>query len=313
MKNFLSIEDVADLGGLLNEAFSLKESPLAKQQLGRGKTLGLIFMNPSLRTRLSTQKAAYNLGMDVIVMNMSQDSWQLEFADGTVMDGSTAEHVREAAAVISQYCEIVGIRTFAGLSDVTTDYQEQVLKKFVAHAQVPVISLESATLHPLQSLADIMTLSENLTSPNPKVVLTWAPHPKALPQAVANSFLQWARQWDCELLVTHPKGYELAEEFTKGVPVIHDQDQALEGADFVYAKNWSSYRPYGQMLSTDRSWTITEEKMSLTNGGRFMHCLPIRRNVVASDGVIDGSLVIPQAKNRLFAAQAVIAQILEHE
>lgn len=313
MKNFLSIEDVTDLDGLLNEAFDLKESPLSRHKLGRGKTLGLIFMNPSLRTRLSTQKAAYNLGMDVIVMNMNQDSWQLEFTDGTVMDGSTAEHVREAAAVISQYCDVVGIRTFAGLTDLVVDYQEQVLKKFVAHAQVPVISLESATLHPLQSLADIMTLRENQIKTHPKVVLTWAPHPKALPQAVANSFLQWARQWDCELVVTHPKGYELAEEFTKGVPVMHNQDQAFEGADFVYAKNWSSYRQYGQVLSKDRTWTITEEKMSLTNGGRFMHCLPIRRNVVASDSVIDQSLVIPQAQNRLFAAQAVLAQILDHE
>ncbi len=313
MKNFLSIEDVTDLGKLLKEAFTLKETPLARQELGSGKTLGLIFMNPSLRTRLSAQKAAYNLGMDVIVMNMNQDSWQLEFADGTVMDGDTTEHVREAAAVISQYCDIVGIRTFAGLEEVTTDYQELVLKSFVAHTQVPVISLESATLHPLQSLADIMTLSENQTAPNPKVVLTWAPHPKALPQAVANSFLQWARHWDCELVVTHPVGYELDEKFTNGVPVINDQDQALEGADFIYAKNWSSFRQYGQVLSRDQRWTITEEKMSLTNGGQFMHCLPIRRNVVASDAVVDGSLVIAQAKNRLFAAQAVLAQILEHE
>ncbi len=313
MKNFLSIEDVADFGKLLNEAFALKEAPLSKHALGRGKTLGLIFMNPSLRTRLSTQRAAYNLGMDVIVMNINQDSWQLEFTDGSVMDGGTTEHVREAAAVISQYCDIGGIRTFAGLKDLNADYQEQVLMKFVAHAQVPVISLESATLHPLQSLTDIMTMRENQKVPNPKVVLTWAPHPKALPQAVANSFLQWASQWECELILTHPKGYELAEEFTEGISVTHDQDQALEAADFVYAKNWSSYQQYGQILSKDKSWTITEQKMSLTNQGRFMHCLPIRRNVVASDGVIDQSLVIPQAKNRLFAAQAVLAQILEHE
>lgn len=313
MKNFLSIEDVPNPGRLLKEAFALKESPLSKQALGAGKTLGLIFMNPSLRTRLSTQKAAYNLGMDVIVMNMNQDSWQLEFTDGTVMDGSTAEHVREAAAVISQYCDIIGIRTFAGLEEVTADYQEQVLMKFVAHAQVPVISLESATLHPLQSLADIMTLGENQKSPNPKVVLTWAPHPKALPQAVANSFLQWARQWDCELVLTHPVGYELAEVFTNGVSVVNDQDQALAGADFVYAKNWSSYQSYGQVLSQDKSWTITEEKMALTNQGQFMHCLPVRRNVVVADAVIDQSLVIPQAKNRIFAAQAVLSQILEDE
>ena len=312
MKNFLSIDDVSNLDKLLMEAAVLKKTPSAKSNLGKGKTLGLIFMNPSLRTRLSTQKAAYQLGMDVMVMNMNQDSWQLEFNDGTVMDGGTAEHVREAAAVISQYCDIVGIRTFAGLSDVDVDYQEQVLSSFVAHAKVPVISLESATLHPLQSLTDLMTMKENQTATKPKVVLTWAPHPKALPQAVANSFLQWASTWKCDLFITHPKGYELAEQFTRGITVLNNQDQALEGADFVYAKNWSSYNAYGQILSNDPTWMVTEEKMALTNNGHFMHCLPIRRNVVASDGVINNSLVIDQASNRQFAAQAVLSKILEN-
>jgi len=310
MKNFLSIEDVTDLQGLVEEALAFKRSPMSRKDLGLGKTLGLIFMNPSLRTRLSTQKAAYQLGMEVMVMNMTQDSWQLEFEDGAVMDGGKAEHIKEAAAVISQYCEIIGIRTFAGLKDKESDYQELVLKKFVAHAQVPVISLESATLHPLQSLADLITIREHQKSNHPKVVLSWAPHPKALPQAVANSFLQWAGKWDCELVLTHPPGYELAEQFTRGIRVEHNQDQALEGADFVYTKNWSSYQNYGQVLIKDPSWMITASKMALTNKGHFMHCLPLRRNVVASDQVVDQSLVIQQAKNRLYAAQAVIAQIL---
>ncbi len=313
MKNFLSIEDVTDLKGLVNEALAFKHAPFSQPDLGNNKTLGLIFMNPSLRTRLSTQQAAYQLGMQVIVMNMNQDSWQLEFQDGTVMDGGTAEHVKEAAAVISQYCDVIGIRTFAGLQDVTADYQETVLNKFVAHAQVPVISLESATLHPLQSLADMVTIQEHQKSHKPKVVLTWAPHPRALPQAVANSFLQWAKQWDCELVLTHPPGYELAPEFTNGVEVIHQQDLALQDADFVYTKNWSSYQSYGQVLTKDPSWMITSEKMSLTNQGKFMHCLPLRRNVVASDEVVDQSLVVKQAHNRLFAAQAVLAQILNNE
>lgn len=313
MKNFLSIEDVTDLKGLVQEALDFKRSPLSGKELGQGKSLGLIFMNPSLRTRLSTQKAAYNLGMEVMVMNMNQDSWQLEFEDGTIMDGGTAEHIKEAAAVISQYCDIIGIRTFAGLNDKERDYQELVLNKFVVNARVPVISLESATLHPLQSLADLVTIKEHQKSDHPKVVLSWAPHPRALPQAVANSFLQWAGKWDCELVVTHPPGYELAEEFTRGIRIEYNQDQALEGADFVYTKNWSSFQQYGQVLIKDPSWMITEEKMALTNNGHFMHCLPLRRNVVASDQVVDHSLVIAQSRNRLFAAQAVIAQILGNE
>ena len=310
MKNFLSINDVTDLPGLVDDALTFKQNPFAKKDQGKHKTLGLIFMNPSLRTRLSTQKAAYQLGMEVIVMNMSQDGWQLEFEDGTIMDGGTAEHIKEAAAVISQYCDIIGIRTFAGLKNKQSDYQEQVLNKFVASAQVPVISLESATLHPLQSLADLVTIKEYQKTSNPKVVLTWAPHPRALPQAVANSFLQWAKNWDCDLVLTHPPGYELDPEFTEGVAVTTDQQLALKGADFVYTKNWSSYQQYGQVLSKDKSWMITGEKMSLTNHGHFMHCLPLRRNVVAADEVVDNSIVIQQAQNRLYAAQAVLSKIL---
>jgi N-succinyl-L-ornithine transcarbamylase len=313
MKNFLSINDITNLPDLVQSALNFKSAPLASERIGKGKTLGLIFMNPSLRTRLSSQKAAYNLGMNVIVMNMSQDSWQLEFEDGTVMNGGTAEHVKEAAAVISQYCDIIGIRTFAGLTDRAFDYQEVILNKFTAYAQVPVISLESATLHPLQSLADIITMEEHKKSARPKVVLTWAPHPRALPQAVSNSFIQWTREWSCDLVITHPPGYELADTFVHGVPVIHDQQEALRGADFVYTKNWSSYQQYGKVLVEDTEWMINQEKMSLTNNGRFMHCLPLRRNVVATDQVVDDSLVIPQSKNRLFAAQAVLAQLLVNE
>lgn len=313
MKNFLSVNDITDIKGLVAKARGFKRDPLSEKSLGNGKTLGLIFLNPSLRTRLSTQKAAYQLGMDVMVMNMNQDSWQLEYQDGTVMNEGTAEHVKEAAAVISQYCDIIGIRTFAGLRDREQDYQETVLKKFVDYAQVPVISLESATLHPLQSLADLVTISEHQPTEKPKVVVSWAPHPRALPQAVANSFLQWIRTTDCDLVLTHPKGYELDEQFTKDVQVLYDQNQALQGADFVYTKNWSSYRQYGQILSKDPSWMISEEKMALTNNGRFMHCLPLRRNVVATDIVVDNSLVIQQSRNRLFAAQAVLSQILKHE
>ena len=313
MKNFLSIKDINNLPDLVQSALNFKSDPLASESIGKGKTLGLIFMNPSLRTRLSSQKAAYNLGMNVIVMNMSQDSWQLEFEDGTVMNGGTAEHVKEAAAVISQYCDIIGIRTFAGLTDRAFDYQEVILNKFTAHAQVPVISLESATLHPLQSLADIITMEEHKHNERPKVVLTWAPHPRALPQAVSNSFIQWAREWSCDLVITHPPGYELADSFVSGIPVMHDQREALSGADFVYTKNWSSYQQYGKVLVEDAQWMIDQEKMALTNNGRFMHCLPLRRNVVATDQVVDDSLVIPQSKNRLFAAQAVLAQLLTDE
>ncbi len=310
MRNFLSLDDVPNPGELVRSALALKQQPLAHRQLGAGKTLGLIFMNPSLRTRMSTQRAAYNLGMDVIVINVNQDSWQLEFEKGAVMDGTAAEHVKEAAGVISQYCDIVGIRTFAGLQDQESDYQEKILNRFSENFTVPVVSLESATLHPLQSLADVVTLEENRKSSKPKVVLSWAPHPKALPQAVANSFVQWVREFDYDLTITHPRGYDLASEFTAGIGVEYHQEEAFKDAHFVYAKNWSSYHQYGQVLSTDNSWTIDAHKMSLTNEAHFMHCLPVRRNVVATDEVIDNSLVIAQSNNRIYAAQAVLEAIL---
>ena len=313
MKQFLSIKDVENPESLVQQALDLKANPFGYQQLGKNKTLGLLFFNASLRTRLSTQKAAQNLGMEVMVMNMSTEGWQLEFEDNVIMNGESAEHIKEAAAVISQYCDIIGIRTFSGLADSAEDYSERILNTFVANAMVPIISLESATLHPLQSLTDWMTIEEQKTVNKPKVVLTWAPHPKALPQAVANSFVQWMQQAPVELVVTHPKGYELAPEFSNGLAIEHDQNKAFKGADFIYAKNWSSYNEYGKILCQDTGWTITEEKMNLTNGGAFMHCLPVRRNMVVSDPVLDNgnSLVIKQAENRTYAAQAVLKSILE--
>ena len=315
MQQFLSINDVANPAKLVREALSIKSSPLAYSRIGKGKTLGLLFFNASLRTRLSTQRAAQNLGLEVMVMNLANEGWQLEFADGTVMDGTGQEHIKEAAAVVSQYCDIIGIRTFPGLQNRQEDYDEIVIRSFVQYATKPVVSLESATLHPLQSLADWMTIAETAKTRRPKVVLTWAPHPKALPQAVANSFVQWLAVADVELVVTHPAGYELAPEFSQGHPVEYDQDTALAGADFVYAKNWSSYTEYGKILSRDNRWQITEEKMRLTNNAAFMHCLPVRRNVVVADAVLDGpnSLVIQQANNRTYAAQAVLKAILEDQ
>ena len=313
MKQFLSIDDVPDLSTLLRDAMAVKRNPFAWSELGRNRTLGLIFMNPSLRTRLSTQKAAMSLGMNVMVMNVSQDGWNLEMNDGVVMNGSTQEHIKEAARVISGYCDLVGLRTFASLADRESDYREEFLMKFVAESSVPIVNMESATVHPLQSLADVMTIEEHRPASRPRVVLTWAPHPRALPQAVANSFAQWVRHTDAELVITHPEGYDLDARFAGDARVEHDQNAAFEGADFIYAKNWSATEQYGQILCTDESWMITEEKMALTNNGRFMHCLPIRRNVVATDGVLDGqsSIVAEQAKNREFAAQVVLKRLLE--
>jgi N-succinyl-L-ornithine transcarbamylase len=248
--------------------------------------------------------------MDVIVMNINNDGWNIEFEDGSVMDGSTQEHIKDAVQVISGYCDIMGVRTFANLKDRQEDYQEKILKKFVEHSSVPIISLESATLHPLQSLTDLATIAESNIS-KPKVVLSWAPHPKPLPQAVANSFLQWITKTDAEVILTHPKGYDLSKKFTDGVAMTNDQQAALDNADFVYTKNWSSYSQYGQTPSVENDWTISQEKMNLTNNGKFMHCLPIRRNVVATDEVIDQSLVFEQTKNREYAAQAVLQNLLE--
>lgn len=309
MHHFTSLADVDDLAALVAAAARCKAEPRRQAQLGQGKTLGLIFFNPSLRTRLSTQRAAQNLGLDVIVMNIGGEGWSLEFADGAVMDGGTAEHVKDAAAVMGRYCDILGVRTFAKLSDREADYREELLEAFKRYAGVPLLSLESATRHPLQSLADVLTIMEHKTVERPKVVLTWAPHPRALPQAVANSFVEWMPAAACELVITHPVGYELAATFTAGVHITHDQEEALANADFVYAKNWSSYRNYGQILTQDRAWTLTTEKMALTNQAKFMHCLPVRRNVVVADAVIDSpaSLVLDQAENRIYAAQAVLA------
>ena len=313
MKQFLSINDVANPAQLVKEALALKANPLGYSHLGKHKTLGLLFFNASLRTRMSTQRAAQNLGMEVMVMNMDKEGWQLEFEDGGIMNSTSQEHIKEAAAVVSQYCDIIGIRTFPGLQNCKEDYSEKVITAFSTYASKPIISLESATLHPLQSLTDWLTIEEHKKMEKPKVVLTWAPHPKALPQAVANSFVQWMQQAPVELVVTHPQGYELAPAFCNGVTIEHNQNKAFANADFVYAKNWSSYTDYGKILTQDNNWTITEGKMKLTNNGAFMHCLPVRRNMVVSDAVLDrgNSLVIQQSENRTYAAQAVLKSILE--
>jgi N-succinyl-L-ornithine transcarbamylase len=312
MENFFSIDDVTDLQELLQKALKVKADPLANSKLGKHRTLGLIFYNSSLRTRISSQKAAYNLGMDVITLNIGSDGWALESKDGVVMDQGTAEHIKDAAAVISEYVDVIGIRCFAGLKDREEDYLEGVLQNFIKHATVPIINLESSTLHPLQSLADLVTIETNKNKPKPKVVLTWAPHPRSLPQAVANSFVEWMKEADVELVITHPKGYDLSSKFSNGVTVEYDQNKAFEGADFIYAKNWSSYTSYGEILSKDTAWCVDESKMQLTNNAKFMHCLPVRRNVIVSDGVIDSehSLVVEQAGNRVVSIQTVLQEFL---
>ena len=308
MQHFTSVHDVWDLPGLVREALLYKKVPLADKHMGRGRTLGLLFFNASLRTRLSTQKAAQNLGMDVMVLNVGQDGWALEMNEGVIMDGDKAEHVKEASAVIGQYCDIIGVRSFPTLLNREADYSEQVINQFVKYSGRQIISLESATRHPLQSLTDLITIEELKTKPRPKVVLTWAPHPKALPQAVPNSFAEWMNHAEVDFVITHPKGYNLAPEFVGKAKVTHNQNEAFEGADFIYAKNWSSYEDYGKILSKDPSWMVTPEKMALTDHAKFMHCLPVRRNVVVADAVIDSpdSVVIRQAGNRLWAAQAVL-------
>ncbi|GGC08183.1 N-acetylornithine carbamoyltransferase [Dyadobacter sediminis] len=312
MKHFLSIKDVTDLNQLITNGIAAKRDPFSNIELGKNKTIGLLFFNSSLRTRISTQKAAQNLGLNVITMNVGQDGWGLEMEEGVIMNGDKAEHVKEAAAVIGSYCDMIGIRSFAGLQDREKDYSEIVFEQFKKYADVPIINLESATRHPLQSLADCITIEEFKIKQRPKVVLTWLPHFKALPQAVANSFCEWMNPMDVELVITHPEGYDLAPEFVGKGQVIYDQDKALEGADFVYGKNWSSYQHYGQVLTSDPSWMITEAKMALTDNGKFMHCLPLRRNMKVADEVLDGprSLVIEQAANREWSAQAVLREVL---
>lgn len=312
MKHFFSIDDIQSLPEWVGEARELKKNPLKYNSMGMGKTLGLLFFNNSLRTRLSTQKAALNLGMHVIVMNFGNEGWSLEFEDGTVMDQGKAEHIREAAAVVSQYCDIIGIRAFASLQDREKDREEQVLKSFIKYASVPILNLESATEHPLQAFADAITIEEKKNKKRPKVVLSWAPHPRPLPHAVANSFVKMMQLQEADFCITQPEGYELDPEITKGIPLYHNQDEALENADFVYVKNWSSFKEYGKVLHMDASWTLTGEKLQQAF---FMHCLPVRRNMVVEDKVLDGpqSLVIEQANNRTFAAQVAIKKLLEQK
>ncbi|WP_405384405.1 acetylornithine carbamoyltransferase [Maribacter sp. LLG6340-A2] len=308
--NYLSINDIDVLSNWVKEAISLKKQPKKFKELGKDKTIGLLFFNNSLRTRLSTQKAAMNLGMEVIVMNFGSEGWALEYADGTVMDQGTSEHIKEAAQVISQYCDIIAIRAFAGLVDKELDEAEQVLSGFKEYASVPIVNMESSVGHPLQALTDAITLEEHNFKNNPKVVLSWAPHPKALPHAVANSFVQMMQKQNAEFVITHPKGYELDPSITKDCTIEHDHEKALENADFVYVKNWSSYTNYGQIKSQDANWQMTLKKLGKA---KFMHCLPVRRNVVVADEVLDSnqSLVIEQANNRTYAAQLVLKKILE--
>ncbi|SFC45147.1 N-succinyl-L-ornithine transcarbamylase [Parapedobacter composti] len=318
MKQFFSVADVEDLPSIVAEALELKSNPFGYEHLGRRKTLGLVFLNPSLRTRLSTQKAAINLGMDVMVMNMDKDGWALETKDGVAMAGSTVEHIREAAAVMGRYCDILGMRSFPKLQDREEDYSEDLFKKFMRYCGVPVVSLESATRHPLQSLTDLVTIREHWQGVSkPKVVLAWAPHVKALPQAVPNSFSEWMCRAQAEGLVdftiAHPQGYELAEEFTNGAAITHSLDEALTGADFVYVKNWSSYSDYGKILPVTAPWMIDNSVLGTTNGAKVMHCLPVRRDVELASEVLDGpqALVIEEAANRVWAAQAVLKRMLE--
>jgi N-succinyl-L-ornithine transcarbamylase len=312
MKSFIAAPEANEITRLLALAKDIKESPINYRDFGANKTLVLLFFNPSLRTRLSTEKAGLNLGMQVISMN-ADNGWKIEFEDGAIMNGDTAEHVKEAAAVVSQYASIIGIRSFPTLISRDKDYQEEVISAFVKYASVPVVSLESATRHPLQSFADLLTIEEFKQKDRPKVVLSWAPHPRALPQAVPNSFVEWMRRANVDIVVTHPEGYNLSPDFIGDAYVTTNQNEAFDGADFIYAKNWSSFENYGAILSKDPSWTITAEKMALTSKAKFMHCLPVRRNVIVADEVIDGpnSIVIAQANNRTWAAQAVLYDLLK--
>jgi N-succinyl-L-ornithine transcarbamylase len=310
MQHYLSLKDIDSLPQWVEEARSLKANPLQYKALGQTKTICLLFFNNSLRTRLSTQKAAMNLGMEVIVMNFGSEGWALEYGDGTIMDQGTSEHIKEAAQVVAQYCDIVAIRAFASLTDKEQDEAEVVMNGFKKYAGIPVVNMESSVGHPLQALADAITLAENNTKKRPKVVLSWAPHPKALPHAVANSFVEMMHLQEADFVITHPKGYDLSPEVTKGAKIEYDQDKALEDADFVYVKNWSSYQDYGKVVNRDKNWTITNKKLG---NAKFMHCLPVRRNVVVADEVLDGanSLVIQQANNRTYSAQIVLKKLLE--
>ncbi|MDD6253069.1 MAG: N-acetylornithine carbamoyltransferase [Bacteroidales bacterium] len=313
MKSFLHVQDIGDLGRALAEAREVKASPFAWQHLGHNKTIILVFFNSSLRTRLSSQKAALNLGMNPIVLNVNGDSWKLETELGVVMDGDKSEHLREAIPVIGSYCDIIGVRSFAQFVDREAEYAETIINQFVEYSGKPVISLESATVHPCQAFADLITIDEYKTKSRPKVVLTWAPHPRALPQAVPNSFAEWMNAADVDFVITCPHGYELAPQFAGNARVEYDQMKAFEGADFIYAKNWSSYSDYGKILSMDMNWTVGARQMAVTDNAYFMHCLPVRRNMIVTDEVIDSprSIVIPEAANRVVSAQVVMKRMLE--
>lgn len=315
MKNFISVQDVHDLHALINKALTYKADPFRDKALGANKRMGLLFLNPSMRTRLSTQIAAANLGMEAIVFNVGQEGWALEFEDETIMSGSKVEHVKDAAPILGKYFDILGIRTFPSLQNKAEDYSELYIKQFMKYCGIPVVSLESATLHPLQSLTDIITIVETFKEKRrPKIVLTWAPHVKALPQCVANSFSQWVNAWGhADFVITHPEDYDLDPSFTKGASITHDQEYALKNADFVYVKNWSTYQDYGKIYSNDPEWMLTTEKLLSTNHAKIMHCLPVRRNVELSDEVLDGfsSIITQQASNRVWAAQAVLSELLQ--
>ena len=312
MKNYTRLTDIENIEELITKAIELKKG-YSTLDLGKGKTLGLLFFNPSLRTRLSTEKAGKLLGMEVMTMNVDKDGWALEFVDGVKMDGTKAEHIKEAAGVLSEYCDIIGVRAFPGLTDKEFDKAENILNGFIKHSKVPIVNLESATGHPLQALTDAITITELKKKDRPKVVLSWAPHPKALPQSVPNSFAEIMQRMDVDFVITNPEGYDLDPEIVKDIPVFHNQEEALKMADFVYVKNWSSYSDYGKVLKTDSDWMLTNKKLEGSNQAQVMHCLPVRRNVVIADEVLDGenSVVLKQAGNRTYAAQAVLKSILE--
>ena len=315
MRNFISVKDIGDINAAVKEALEIKADRYKYCELGKNKTLMMVFFNSSLRTRLSTQKAALNLGMNVIVLDINQGAWKLETERGVIMDGDKPEHILEAIPVMGSYCDVIGVRSFARFESKEDDYNEVILNQFIKYSGKPVFSMEAATRHPLQSFADLITIEEYKKKERPKVVLTWAPHPKALPQAVPNSFAEWMNATDYEFVITHPKGYELAPEFVGNARVEYDQMKAFEGADFIYAKNWAAYEGenYGKVLSTDRSWTVSERQMAVTDNARFMHCLPVRRNMIVTDNVIESpqSLVIPEAANREISATVVLKRILE--
>jgi len=315
LKQFISVHDAGNIDAMVQKALAYKADPLKHKSLGANKRIGLLFLNPSMRTRLSTQIAAQNLGMEVIVFNAGQDGWALEFEEEAIMSGNTVEHVKDAAPIMGKYFDILCIRTFPSLKNRDDDYSELYINQFIKYAGIPVVSLESATLHPLQSLTDIITITETFKEKHrPKIVLTWAPHVKPLPQCVANSFSQWVNAWGkADFVITHPEDYELDAKFTRGATITHNQDEALKGADYVYVKNWSTFEDYGRIYCNDPIWMLTNDKLQLTNQAKVMHCLPVRRNVELSDEVLDGpnSIVTQEAANRVWAAQAVLASILE--